>query len=137
MALCLICVLCGTASCHDEEMIESTLKFKNISSETVYVIMANAGVKSQDFHLPYSADQFDADEVAPGEDSLIDFVFFDRYEYEHYKDKYRFALFVLKKSTMDKYTVEQIIHDKIYDKMLVYTYDELRAINFQINYMGE
>ena len=57
--------------------------------------------------------------------------------FDDYKTSERFYLFVIKKETWNDHTFNEILRNNIYDKMYIYTYSELKAMNFQINYKGE
>ena len=54
-----------------------------------------------------------------------------------YNKNYRFYTFIWKKSTIDKYSWEEIQEKNIYDAKLIYTFDELKAMNFLIVYDGK
>lgn len=50
-------------------------------------------------------------------------------------DKYQIIIF--KQSTMDKYTEDELVEKNIFDKRYMFTYDELKKMNFKITYTGE
>ena len=49
----------------------------------------------------------------------------------------RFSLVVLKKTTYEKYTIEEIREKRIMDYGIVYSYDELERMGFVIKYAGQ
>lgn len=48
-----------------------------------------------------------------------------------------YQLIVFKQSTLTKYTNEELIENNIYDKLYSFTYEELKAMNFEIIYTGD
>ena len=47
-----------------------------------------------------------------------------------------FYLYVYKQSTIDKYSRKDIVENNICDKIFVFSYEELEAMNFKIVYTG-
>lgn len=45
--------------------------------------------------------------------------------------------YIFKKSTLDKYTVEELIEGNIFDKRIIISYDDLKANDFKIVYTGD
>jgi len=48
---------------------------------------------------------------------------------------YNFMIF--DKNTMDRYSREELIENNIYDTLLVFRYEELKAMDFKVVYTGE
>ena len=49
----------------------------------------------------------------------------------------KIALIVLKKTTYEKYTIEEIREKRIMDYGIVYSYEELERMGFVIKYAGQ
>lgn len=45
--------------------------------------------------------------------------------------------FIFKKSTFDEHTYREIIENKLVDKWRIYSYDELKAMDFKLEYHGD
>lgn len=47
-----------------------------------------------------------------------------------------YQILIIKQSTMQKYTLGYIVENNIYDNLLIYSYEDLKAMNYQITYKG-
>lgn len=62
---------------------------------------------------------------------------FSYYTGSEYYSNYRYTLYIFNKSTVDKYTCEEIRENELYDKKYLLSLEDLRELNFIINYTGD
>ena len=102
----------------------------NNSVDTIYTdIMCGNNVlkydydKLQDFYL---------ERILPDSSRTIPYI----EKLPNYKND-KIALIVLKKTTYEKYTIEEIREKRIMDYGIVYSYEELEKMGFAIKYAGQ
>lgn len=111
----------------DDEYYDVTIV--NNSTDTIYTHV-QGGV---DIREPYFEDLWDYSVRCIFPDTS--FTYSMRKE-AHFYD-HRISLIVLKKTTYEKYTIEEIRTQKIMDYGVVYSYEELEKMNFVIKYTGQ
>lgn len=143
MLLCAVFLLCSAMTCDDGPTYFCDIIVKNVSSDTIYV----CGMDGNEDDAPFTIGKAiyynrlgekSLHELCVGEvykDGGL--IYDDKFISQEDISGHRYCLFVLKKSTKEKYSIEQIAEQNIYDKKYELTYNELRALNFQINYTGE
>ena len=136
ICLCLLSLLFMAVDCDDGyEYPHAKVTFENKSKEDIYYV---------DFWEPFTVAE--AFEKAPNygqivhilhkgeKDETLDVRDWGTWLDEH--DKYGLYIMIFHKSTWDKYTKEELAEKNIYDKLLFFTYDELKAMDFKIEYTG-
>lgn len=48
-----------------------------------------------------------------------------------------YQIIIFKQSTIDKYTKEELMEQEIFDKRYIFTYDDLKAMDYKVVYTGE
>ena len=138
-------ILCNAMSCDDGNRYDCDVLVKNCSDDIIYVCCYQTS-QAEEYTLedvynsigPHSKfiQEIPQGQVYAG-GSCIVYCTEGTYNFDDYKANELFYLFVINKDTWDSHTLDEILHNNIYDKKFVYTYNELKAMNFQINYKGE
>ena len=105
------------------------VKIVNNSSDTIFVHI-QGGVNIRE---PYFEDLWDYSvECIVPDSALIDRTI----KGPNYHNE-RFSLVVLKKTTYEKYSIDEIREKRIMDYGIVYSYEELEKMGFVIKYAGQ
>ena len=128
-----VCSSCITACAEDFGNVESTtISITNQSGESInfasHTFEEEENKLTSEFIYSYYGHFYGS--IADGE-TETDLIIAD---YEGYRS---FQLIIIKQSTLDKYTKEEIIENNIYDKLYILTDPELKAMDFKIVYTGE
>ena len=127
--LCSLSMVFTATTCRDSDDNYETIRLDNQSGEPIYFFFW----WEKDFNpIDYYTNH-------PGISSL--FYYLDNKEENKQgcaldNDDY-YIYVIVKKSTMDKYTIDEIKEKNIYDTIYAYTYNELDKMNFKITYTGE
>ena len=138
-------ILCNAMSCDNGNLYYCDVLVKNCSDDIIYVCCGQTN-QTEEYTLEdvYNSkgqhgkfiQEIPQGRVCAGGSCWV-YSTEDTDNFDDYKANELFYLFVINKDTWDSHTLDEILHNNIYDKKLVYTYNELKAMNFQINYMGE
>ena len=105
------------------------IKIVNNSSDTIFVHF-QGGV---DIRELYFEDLWDYSVECVIPDSTLTYPTQKKPNYHNN----RFSLIVLKKTTQEKYSIDEIRENRIMDYGVVYSYEELEKMNFIIKYTGQ
>lgn len=105
------------------------IKIVNNSSDTIFVHF-QGGVNIRE---PYFEDLWDYSLECVIPDSVLTY---PTQKMTNYHDD-RFSLVVLKKTTYEKYSIDEIREKRIMDYGIVYSYEELEKMGFAIKYAGQ
>lgn len=136
----LVCIAYLTLSmaCLCEKFEKTTtykLHFFNQSDETIYYykyLYSSSDKTPSELTAAMVLDGWLKFTIQPNEEFLGDFVP-DPAEYDY--DNYQIMVF--KQSTLDKYSKVELMENNIYDKLYVFSFEELEAMDFKIVYTGE
>lgn len=123
--LSIVFFLCTATACDPWTSVYVTIE--NKSTETIYLscrtnfdyLVILDGIIKRIQKLECNQETLELFEVGPGEEN----------------DQYCFM--IIKESTLNKYTKQEMIDNNIYDKLYLYYYDELKAMDFRIVYTGD
>lgn len=127
--LCFLYVALSATQCEDYEQVD--LAIKNMSSDTVYVI--NASSKYVNSNMSYSTLQYNLKYAYRIPPHSVYKAFVTKPEYSYSKAEVMAYRFYTSK-TLNEFSLEEIVEKDIYDKEYVVTYDDLRALDFQLVY---
>ena len=112
----------------DDEYYDVTIVNKSVDTIYTDIICGNNALK-------YDYDKlrnFYLERILPDSSRTIPYIA----KLSNYKDD-KIALIVLKKTTYEKYTIEEIRTQKIMDYGVVYSYEDLEKMGFVIKYTGQ
>ena len=122
-------VTLSATQCEDYEQVN--LAIKNMSSDTVYVI--NASSKYVNSNMSYSTLRYNLKYAYKMPPHSACKAFVTKPEYSYGKTEVMAYRFYTSK-TLNDFSLEEIVENDIYDKQYVVTYDDLRALDFQLVY---
>lgn len=137
-ASCLLqsCVLCTlfAEEFPEENHPRTAINFFNKSGEKIYIYGA---AFNGDFIMPaeYLIIQMHdgyARLIAPDEVYNLNEIVYTGYE-----KIYSYQFLIIKEETMNNNSQEDIINNNIYDDLLIFTYDELVEMNYEVIYTGK
>ena len=132
--LCSCTLLFTAMSCPDtDEYLEHhyTVLFENKSGDNIYLV-EGYGETPQNYLSPHYAYIDQPDTRIWNINDKEEFYFYISKDYTEY-----LYLMVFKKSTMDRYTKEELVEQNIYDTLYTFSPAELKKMNFKITYTGE
>lgn len=118
----------------EENHPQTPINFFNKSGENIYVYGA---FFDGDFIMPT---EYLIIKMTDGYTRLIatDEVYnLNKIVYTGYEKIYTYQFLIIKKETMDNNSQEDIINNNIYDDLLIFTYDELEEMNYEVIYTGK
>ena len=121
-------------SCPDtDEYLEHhyTVLFENKSGDNIYLV-EGYGETPQNYLSQHYAYIDQPDTRIWDINDKEEFYFYISKDYTEY-----LYLMVFKKSTMDRYTKEELVEQNIYDTLYTFSPAELKKMNFKITYTGE
>ena len=128
-----IVFLLTTNSCVDWFTVNDeyySVTIENNSVDTIYVDFT-CGENVQSYNFEELQDYY-LDSILPESSMTVPYI----EKLPHYS-RDQIALIVLKKSTYEKYTIEEIRENRIMDYGVVYTYRNLEKMGFVIKYTGQ
>lgn len=132
ISLTLVFILFSSFCCVDDDdfpdVYEKPVILVNQTDEVILVHYCN----SEDLSMQWLF-WFDDNTkfISPGVADIINYYFFS--ESMNYR-QVPLTLYIIKKSTLDKFTINEIYEQNIYDDKLIFSFDELLELNFKINY---
>ena len=134
--LCFLCLLFTSMTCDNNYNINS-MTLENKSGETIYLdefLLYDPKVLSPSVVFS-SYESFHLMEIPPG-GSFYGAIQLPAMGYLSTRP-IKYQIIIFKKSTLDKYTKEELIENNIFDKIYSFTNEELEAIDYKVTYTGD
>jgi len=132
ISLTLVSILFSSFCCKDDnDLLSDDEQPVVVVNQTDEIILVHAA-RSEESGLKWLFSFEDKTKfISPGEAEIVDsYIFLSITSYPHTP----YILYVIKGSTLDKYTINEIFECNIYDDKLIFSFDDLLELNFKINY---